>query len=273
MAALGKQIIEKAKALGATMAGIADIEPLKGSPSSEFLRKAGPKADGIYWKPGERDFIEIRWPEKAEAALIIGVSHPEDTPDLDYWSDSKGGTPGNRILMDINRKLSSWIEATLDIKTYRMPYGVESGGIYLKDAAILAGLGCIGRNNILVTPDHGCRVRLRGLLIEAELTPTGPVDFDPCDGCREYCRQACPQNAFERQVHDVEELGINNLPGRDGSFSRARCKIQMDRDVAAAVGSTGEGAPSADNTTDSDSLGRHVKYCRRCEFACPVGRG
>ena len=268
---IGIQIIEKAIALGASMAGIADIEQLKGSPSSELLKKIGTKADGVYWKPEEEGLIEIRWPAKAASALIIAVSHPEETPDLDYWSNTKGGTQGNRILMDINRELSSWIEETFGIKTHRMPYGVESGGIYLKDAAVLAGLGCIGRNNILITPVLGSRIRLRGLLIEAELMPTGPIDFDPCSDCEEFCRQACPQDAFVAQVHDADATGLPDLPGRDGSYSRAKCKLQMDRDVAASADSVRDGDRTSGNAANGDLLGRHVRYCRRCEFACPVG--
>lgn len=271
MSDLGKQIIKRATALGASMAGIADLEPLKTAPSSQLLKKVGTKADGVYWKPEEEGFIEIRWPEKAEAALIIAVYHPEETPDLDHWSNSKGGTQGNRVLMDINRKLSSWIKESFDIRTHRMPYGIESGGIYLKDAAVLAGLGCIGRNNMLVTPAFGPRIRLRALLIEAELIPTGSIDFDPCNGCDEYCRKACPQDAFVTQVHDADSIGISDLPGRDGGYSRAKCKLQMDRDVAAAADSVRNWKSTSGNAADDDSSGKHVRYCRRCEFACPIG--
>jgi hypothetical protein len=74
-----------------------------------------------------------------------------------------------------------------------MTYWVEEGGLYLKDAAVLAGLGCVGRNNILVTPDWGPRIRLRAVLLDAELAPTGRIEFDPCRGCDERCRSACPR--------------------------------------------------------------------------------
>ena len=79
-------------------------------------------------------------------------------------------------------------------------YHVEKGGIFLKDAAVIAGLGCIGKNNILVTPDYGPRIRLRAMLPDEEISPTGSNDFDPCSGCDAPCRQACPQNAFDRFV-------------------------------------------------------------------------
>ncbi len=272
MADVSKQIIDKAIALGVAMAGIADIGKMKVSPSCEFLEKAGAAADGVLWKPEEGDITEIKWPDKAVSALILAVSHPEDQPELDYWSESRGGTPGNRLLMDVNREMSSWIKATFGFETHRMPYAVESGGIYLKDAAVLAGLGCIGRNNVLITPTLGPRVRLRGMLIEAALPPTGPIDFDPCDDCDAYCRQACPRNAFEKAVHDAVELRLGHLPGRDGTFSRARCKVQMDKDVAVSAVFAGVGGSTPSEGTAVPSPKRQVKYCRRCEFACPIGR-
>ncbi len=262
MPEIDQQIISRAKALGATMAGIADIDSLKAGPTYAFLKRVGPKVNGIYSMPAEEAITDIKWPKNVGAGIIIAVSHPEDRPELDYWSNIEGGTPGNRILIKINRALSAWIETTFGIATHRLPYDVESDGIYLKDAAVSAGLGCIGRNNLLVIPTRGSRVRLRAILVEAELASTGPINYDPCDGCDEYCRKACPQNAFERQEYSPDELGLDDLPGRDGSFSRAKCKIQMDQDVAAAV------------TIDDHPIGSGsaVKYCRRCELACPAGR-
>jgi len=51
----------------------------------------------------------------------------------------------------------------------------------LKDAAVLAGLGCIGKNNLLLTPEYGSRVRLRAFTIDLVLPSTGPLPFDPCE--------------------------------------------------------------------------------------------
>ena len=227
----GAQIIEKAKEMGAAIAGIADVGLLKKSPSHEILSKFGTKIDGVRSFEGMIEgFNEIKWPAKAKSALVIAVSHPQDEPELD-WTYGSGNTPGNRILQRINRELAAWIGEVLGIKTHRMPYWVEKGGIYLKDAAVLGGLGCIGRNNLLVTPEFGPRVRLRGMLLEDELTPTGPITFDPCDSCEEFCRKVCPQNAFDRIVLSSVETGMYTLPGRDGCFSRAKCHIQMDKDV------------------------------------------
>jgi epoxyqueuosine reductase len=273
----GAQIIEKAKELGAAMAGIASVELLKKSPSHEMLGKFGTKIDGIHSYEGMIEgFNEIKWPVKVKSALVIALPHPEDKPELD-WTYGSGNTPGNRILQRISGELAVWIEETLHIKTHEMAYWVEKGGIYLKDTAVLAGLGCVGRNNLLVTPELGPRVRLRGMLLEDELTPTGPITFDPCDGCEEFCRKACPQNAFDRIVHSSVETGMSTLPGRDGCFSRARCSIQMDKDVEDSDMAVGKGFLSGLDQSGAEAgeisqTERRIKWCRRCELACPVGR-
>jgi len=77
------------------------------------------------------------------------------------------------------------------VPTWPLPYHIENGGIYLKDAAVLAGLGTIGRNNLLITPEFGPRVRLRALLAGVDLPPTGPAGFDPCEGCPAPCLTDC----------------------------------------------------------------------------------
>lgn len=270
------QIIDTAKEMGAAIAGIASVELLKKSPSHDMLGRFGTKIDGVHSFEGMVEgFNEIKWPARVKSALVIAVSHPKDKPELD-WTNASGDTPGNRILQRINRELAAWIEETLSIKTHKMAYWVEKGGIYLKDTAVLAGLGCIGRNNLLITPGLGPRVRLRAMLLEDELTPTGPTAFDPCDSCKEFCRKACPQNAFDRVVLSSAETGMYALPGRDGCFSRAKCSIQMDEDVKdsdMAVGKeflSGLDQLAVETRGLSQTEGR-IKWCRRCELACPVG--
>lgn len=39
-----------------------------------------------------------------------------------------------------------------------------------------------------------------------------------------------PQNAYGKTVFSSNDLRMVRLPGRDGSFSRAKCLIQMDKD-------------------------------------------
>jgi len=255
---LENRIIDKAKELGADLVGLASVEALKDSPSHYLLSTVGRRIDGIGEDSGNEgeDFRHIEWPVAARTALVIAIVHPETKPELDWWRIGNAqqliaDSTGNRILININKQLSAWIEENESIKTRPLAYFIQQGGIYLKDTAVMAGLGCIGKNNLLVTPEFGSRVRLRAMLIEAELKTTGPIEFDPCKDCPEYCRKVCPQEAFNSMVSFPQRMKVANPPARDAFYRRAKCALQM----------------YADSNTE-DAL---VKYCRQCELACPVG--
>lgn len=263
---LSKQILEMALEIGADVAGIASVDALKNSPSHmvygklDHYRGVGTREDSIV-APGA-----IAWPTGTQSAIVIAISHPEDKPELDWWQGGlKGGTPGNRELMRINTELCRWLENDKGIKTESLPYHIEFGGIFLKDAGVLAGLGCIGENNLFVSKLYGPRVRLRAVLLDIELPPTGPIEFDPCLNCAKPCLVACPQRAFRTQVYRREDYKIDGLPGRDGYFSRDLCSQQMKQDIYAS-------GQSKLNPEQWDDQGPPVKYCRRCEFSCPIGK-
>ncbi len=68
--------------------------------------------------------------------------------------------------------------------------------IPLKTSAVKCGLGCQGKNTLLVTPIHGPRVRLISVLTEAEFDADEPYKDDLCKGCKR-CVTACPTKALE----------------------------------------------------------------------------
>jgi epoxyqueuosine reductase len=73
---------------------------------------------------------------------------------------------------------------------------LPSFGIPLKTAAVKCGLGCQGKNTLLVTPGYGPRVRLISVLTTAELDIDEPYKEDLCGDC-ENCVVACPTKALE----------------------------------------------------------------------------
>ncbi len=259
---MADQIKEKAKSIGADLVGFARVEDLKNAPAFTFAPKmpfwegVGSRDNELGLKPGE-----VAWPDDAQSVIVIAVEHPESKPELDWWYGRKN-PPGNQILMDIIKTLCQWIPQTFGVGTFHLPYHVEKGGIYLKDAAVLAGLGCIGNNNMLVTPKYGPHIRLRALTLDALLPPSGPTDYDPCETCDAPCRQACPQGAFDEQLYIPEEYDQRQLPGRTGVFSRPTCNVQMTQDLDLAQEQVVQGF---------DAPVKLIKYCRRCEMACPVG--
>ena len=109
------------------------------------------------------------------------------------------------------------------------------------------------------------------MLLEDELTPTGPIDFDPCKGCEEFCRKACPTNAYGKNVFLTVETGMDSLPGRDGYFSRANCIFGIiARDLILDEIEDYNHEYDVDIEEESQ-IKEGIRYCRKCEFACPVG--
>lgn len=257
---IGKQIIEAAIENGATLAGIAGVGPLKSSASHVIYTKMG-NYDGVGTVRDDDTSSNnqlFNWPDSARSLLVIGLSHPEDKPELDWWDGR--GTPGNRRLMNIMALISDNIEKNTHINTVKMHYYVEKGGVFLKDAAVLAGLGSIGKNNMLITPSYGPRVRLRAMFLDAEIDATGPIDFDPCADCKVYCRRVCTENAMNEKSTIFESIDVSvNLPARDGNYNRDLCNERMEKDILEA----------SKNNPGEQSL---IKYCRKCEFVCPVGK-
>jgi len=161
--------------------------------------------------------------------------------DLDHWG-GKGDTRGNLSLIRMARSIARQAQSDLGIRAVPLDYQPTEHGAFLKDAGVLAGMGVIGKNNLLITPEFGPRVRLKALALETELPPTeGQANFAPCPTCTAPCWAACPQGAFA-----------------SGRYDRARCKIQMTIDESTTL-------------DPADPDGYNISYCRLCETACPIG--
>lgn len=73
---------------------------------------------------------------------------------------------------------------------------VDSAPLNERTLARIAGLGWLGRNALLISPDTGSNRVLGFLLTEAELEPfRGPHGEDRCGSCRR-CETACPTGAL-----------------------------------------------------------------------------
>jgi len=233
---LSAEAIMKSESFPGIKAGTARLEDILNGPSYRAVSQER-------WPvtPPSGEMAVDEWPPDAASVLVLGLHHPKDTPGLDRWDG--GNTPGNRQLMEISDFLKQWFEEEHGIHASPLPYHTERGGLFLKDAAVLSGLGVIGRNNLLLNPNWGPRIRLRAILIgEKKLEPSRPVEgFTPCDACGDICHNACPQNAFST-----------------GLYHRPSCIRQMDADRA-------ESMPDEKN---GETL---FQYCRACEFVCPAG--
>jgi epoxyqueuosine reductase len=169
----------------------------------------------------------------AQSVIVIGIRMYD--PLLDVWINAIEGKKEYYLVNEILGGIASDIIQCMESnnqKAILSPYS----GVFTKDAGVMAGLGIIGRNNLLITEQYGPRVRLRAIITDAKLDPTTEKSTVSCDGCPNYCWTACPANAFP-----------------DGQYHREICTGYSEKNL----------------TWLSDNA---FLYCRECELACPYGK-
>ncbi len=88
-----------------------------------------------------------------------------------------------------------------------------------KTAAVLSGLGYVGRNCLLITPEYGSKVRLATVLTDMPLEPQRKQAEFACKECR-ACVSACPAGAIS---------GLTPSPSgaREDFFDAEKCSEFM----------------------------------------------
>jgi len=115
----------------------------------------------------------------------------------------------------------------------------------LKEAAVRAGLGVIGRNTLVLTREYGPRIRFGAVYTSAPLEPDAPLSDYYCASCT-ICWGACPDRA----------LGPNGL-------DRSRCRAEF--------------APTPEMACLQVREEKHPSpaarlQCIRCITSCPIGK-
>lgn len=171
---------------GGDLFGVADLEPAR-----EFIMAQGGKALGEFPRGVS---IGIRLSD-----VIVDEHSPDDKHELSlYWHHVY------RVVTPSLDFLARRIQRELQADGYRafpvpgsMPFNRETlkGILSHKLAAHLSGLGWIGKNCLLITPDFGPRVRFVTILTDAPLPVGIPLD-KRCGKCK-TCVVACPVHAFK----------------------------------------------------------------------------
>jgi len=110
-------------------------------------------------------------------------------------------------------------------------------GLSYKKAAVLAGLGVLGKNQLLIHPQWGPWLYLRTVVTDAPLPADSQNGFSPCTDCSR-CLEACSSGALSEQ-----------------GFDRSACEFSYKTVSEGAV-----------------RLSPHGQInCEECMRACPVG--
>ncbi|MBE3594082.1 MAG: tRNA epoxyqueuosine(34) reductase QueG [Candidatus Carbobacillus altaicus] len=104
------------------------------------------------------------------------------------WGDDYHVVLRERLLL-----LAGWLKDRVPDVRYEVM--VDTGVLSDRAVAERAGIGWIGKNGLLITPEYGSFVYLGELVVSVTLPPDQPM-VEQCGSCRK-CLDLCPTQAFE----------------------------------------------------------------------------
>lgn len=129
--------------------------------------------------------------------------------------------PKRKEILNTERKMDNLavkIAAQLEEEGYRSIAKLKSRRLPHKTVALRAGLGFIGKNNLLVTKQYGCAQILGKVLTTAPFLTMCEMPQDPQCGDCNICVDACPTNALLGKTWSLTTT-------RDEILVRKRCTL------------------------------------------------
>jgi len=188
-------IRQKALDLGLCAAGFATAKPL--ADATEKYRAMIDEG-----RHGEMGYLETGLEARANPELLFPGVKTVLSVALPWPAPAKpGAISGYAVIPDYHRVVGELMAELLDFirSICDQPVSgkacVDSSPVLEKEWAEAAGIGCTGKNSLLIVPGHGSRVFLGELLLDIALEPDQPLDWNPCDDCT-ACLDACPTRAL-----------------------------------------------------------------------------
>jgi epoxyqueuosine reductase QueG len=243
---------EFAKKEGATIVGVSIPERFKGAPRGHHPHDWVPRAKSIVTFGVALLELVCEWENMMKESELVP---PEARMDVlqNYVYRTSGYDVVNDSLGIIGLKLANFLESQ-GHRSFFLPatggHAYESvlsripggrGLLSQRHAAVRAGLGEFGLNNVVVTPKYGPRIRWNSVITEAEMEPDPLLSEKACLGldCR-LCVDNCPGAISLREGFDPDAVWYD---------TPARTDIPSCRDI------------------------RKTVYCYgRCIRICPVGK-
>jgi len=216
---LTNEVVTWLKVNGASIVGISNVERFNGAPRGyhpcDFIRGARSVVtfgiavlhQALHWE-GHLVNSELVLPERRKSLL------------QDYFYNQTGLVMVNDLLDMVALRVSNFLESQGYLSLFfPATYGAmvrefirecipSKWGLFSqRHAAVMAGLGEFGLNNLVVTPQYGPRIRFNSVITEAELTPSPLQEKKVCLGesCS-ICVQNCPGAISLRENFNSEAV-------------------------------------------------------------------
>ena len=232
-AGLTEKIKENAHRYGFDLVGIVSADALDAVPSHYIAHR-----DYRTWTLKTGDYMD-----GARSVIVLGARVWDNLHDLvirvgdhhEYPDEWRGRLYARRVVRHLNEE------------GYRTV--LEPGLLSKKRMAQLAGLGCIGKNSLIINPVYGPWVRLRSIVTDAPLLPDTPYTEDLCRDC-DLCVKACPVDALTPHVVDPNKCLLG---------------MPMEQRLSDEYHETYE--KHSPMVTENTWI-----MCQTCQRACPLGR-
>ena len=142
----------------------------------------------------------------ARSVIVLATDYPAEpaaaaVPGQGRVARYARGDDYHDLLRARANALGAWLEdRVLGCRTRGV---VDSAPLAERDYGLLAGLGWIGKNTMLISPRAGSYFFLTAILTDLDLPVDTPLEVDHCGTCT-ACLDACPTDAFvEPRVLDA----------------------------------------------------------------------
>ena len=204
-----------------------------------LARTAERRADVRAIMPSARSVVMLGTLYNTDRPYSTEVADPGEALISRYaWGDDYHDVLGART-----EALSEWMVRAHGTPLETRAY-VDTGPVQEKLYAEQAGLGWVGKNTCLISPELGSWLFLSEILCSVGLAPDEP-GLDQCGTCT-LCLDACPTGAFP-------EPGV-----LDATRCLSYLTIEMKGDIAGS---------------DRAELGNHIYGCDICQDVCPYNHG
>ena len=187
---LKEEIKKFSASVGLDLCGVTTAEPFE-----SFIKALEARDDD--YKNGRYAYRLESWKKlatprdvlpDARAVIVIGFCYLPEEQKPEELRGQMGRIVAYGHLGILKR--ARLVRGFLEAKGYK-----AVAGLHRKEAAVRAGLGFLGKNNLVINPDYGSWVAYQSIVTNAPLAPDEPFKEDLCGNC-DKCLKACPTGAL-----------------------------------------------------------------------------